>query len=176
MSCLVRNHIIHIQNDMSLPCTSHHTKFVYRTGTTCNVMTPITIPCVMYGNSPMTRGIKLRSFWWHPQASTTTYLATMLHTNHNFNDNYCIEKLIQFGKVGKVQAKDPGLVLRIIIRGETRRNRWIRESQTFHSLPVVCKSVSKARIRFTGIPALQIGNSHIGRICPCTSKILQRIH
>jgi hypothetical protein len=86
------------------------------------------------------------------------------------------EKLIQFGKVGKVQAKDPGLVLRItIIVGVTRVDHCIRESQTFHSLPVVRKCGSKARIWFTGTPALQI-NSHVGGTCPCTEKILQRIH
>ena len=84
-------------------------------------MTPITITWVMYGYSRMTRGIKLKSFWWQPQASTTTYLATVLHTSHNINDT-CIQKLIQFGKMGKLQAKDPGLELRIIIRGVTRRN------------------------------------------------------
>lgn len=167
MSSLVRNHIIHIQNDMSMPCTSHHTKFVYQTGTTCNVMTPITTAWVIYGNSRMTRGIKLRSFWLQPQTSTTTYLARCFTQIIISNDN-CTEKLIQFGKVGKVQAKDPGLVLRITrIVGITRGERWIRESQTFHSLPVVCKSGSKARIWFAGTPALQI-NSYIGGVRPCS--------
>lgn len=165
MSSPVRNHI---QNDMSLPCTSHRTIIFYQTETTCNVMTPITITWVMYGHSRMTRGIKLRSFWWQPQASTTTYLATVLHTSHNINDT-CIQKLIQFGKMGKYKPR-PCLELRIIIRGVTRGNLWIRESQTFHSLPVVCKSGSKARIWFTAIPALQID------IRPCTWKILKRIH